>query len=217
MDNSGKNKLICFDVDGTLVETRSSWDLLTAGLGCPIERLPEIYEKTESGQMSFTEGIRIIEEMYKNSGKATQILIKALMSDVLLKADARETVTFIKQKGYAVYLISGGIDTYVEAVARGVGADGFFSHASLEFDVAGNFSKINYGLGQTAAKVARIKELSVKHRVPTDEIIFVGDGINDVGAFDLTRHGVAVYPYDSALENIAWKKIKELSELCDIV
>jgi len=45
----------------------------------------------------------------------------------------------------------------------------------------------------------------------------VGDGINDVGAFELTRHGVAVYPYDPELENVAWKKIKQLAELAEII
>lgn len=54
------SKIICFDVDGTLVENRSSWVLLNTGLGCPTDCLDEIYQKTESGQMSFADGVKIL-------------------------------------------------------------------------------------------------------------------------------------------------------------
>ncbi len=206
------NKLICFDVDGTLVKARSSWETLNIGLGCPTECLDEIYQKTESGQMSFAEGVKILEDMYIGSGRASEVFIRGLFDQISLKHDARETIEYAKQKGYRVYLISGAIDIFVEAVAKKAGADGYFAHASLEFDRAGNFSKIKYSSGQVVTKIARIKELSEKYRVPASEMIYVGDGINDVGAFELAR-GVAVHPYDPALEEIAWKKINELAEL----
>ena len=100
------NKIICFDVDGTLVENRSSWDILTAGLGCPIEILPEIYEKTESGRMSFEEGMRIIEEMYKSSGKASEIFIKNLMRDDFEDCYRRQSKNIADKAGCCILFLS---------------------------------------------------------------------------------------------------------------
>lgn len=211
------SKIICFDVDGTLVENRSSWVLLNTGLGCPTDCLDEIYQKTESGQMSFADGVKILEDMYIDSGKATEMYIRGIFNQIPLKHDARETIAFARVKGYKSYLISGGIDIYVEEIAKKAGVDGYFAHAGFEFDDRGNFCRIKYNLSQTETKVLRIKQLSERYDVAANEIIYVGDGVNDVGAFKITGHGVAVYPYDRELENIAWKKIKELSELTKII
>jgi len=133
------NKIICFDVDGTLVENRSSWAILSAGLGCPSDCLEEIYRKTESGQMLFADGVKIIEEMYINSGKATETYIRGIFNQIQLKHDARETIAFARNKGYKSYLISGGIDIYLEEVARKAGVDGYFAHASFKLTRRGIF------------------------------------------------------------------------------
>jgi Predicted hydrolases of the HAD superfamily len=53
--------------------------------------------------------------------------------------------------------------------------------------------------------------------VPDRQVIFVGDSRNDIEAFKLTGNGIAIYPYDRELEEIAWKKIKSLSEIKDIL
>ena len=95
--------------------------------------------------------------------------------------------------------------------------DDYFAHASLDFDEKGNFLRIRYNLSQVQTKIARIKQLAEDNQVSVNEIIYVGDGANDVGAFKLTGRGVAVYPYDRELEDIAWKKINQLTELAEII
>ncbi len=210
-------KLICFDVDGTLTETKSSWAFLTGNLGCPVEKVVEIYEKTKNGSMSFEEGVDSLEKMYFESGKASKQNIQDIFNKISLRDDAKETVDHLKQSGYGVYLISGSIDLYLDIVAQKVGADGFFGHASFDFDNSGVLAKINYGREQGPTKARQIKELSRKLDVPDRQVIFVGDSRNDIEAFKLTGNGIAIYPYDRELEEIAWKKIKSLSEIKDIL
>ncbi|MFZ3074184.1 MAG: HAD-IB family phosphatase [Minisyncoccales bacterium] len=210
-------KLICFDVDGTLTETKSSWAFLTANLGCSVEKVVEIYEKTESGSMPFKEGVDRLEKMYFESGKAFKQNIQDIFNKIPLRGDAKETVDHLKRSGYGVYLISSAIDLYLDIVAQKVGANGFFGHASFDFDNGGALAKINYGREQGPAKARQIKELSRKLDVPDRQVIFVGDGRNDIEAFRLTGHGIAIHPYDRELEEIAWKKIKSLSEIKNIL
>ncbi|UMX47804.1 MAG: HAD-IB family phosphatase [Candidatus Nealsonbacteria bacterium DGGOD1a] len=210
-------KLICFDVDGTLTENKSSWAFLTGNLGCPVEKVVEIYEKTENGSMPFEEGVDCLEKMYFESGKASKQNIQDIFNKISLRDDAKETVDYLKQSGYGVYLISGSIDLYLDIVAQKVEADGFFGHASFDFDNSGALAKINYGREQGPTKARQIKELSRKLDVPDRQVIFVGDSRNDIEAFKLTGHGIAIYPYDRELEKIAWKKIKSLSEIKNIL
>jgi phosphoserine phosphatase len=212
-----KNKLICFDVDGTLVENKSSWAFLTASLGCPVEKVIEIYEKTENGSMAFEDGVRILEKMYFESGKAFKNNIRDIFDKICLKDDAKETVGYLKQLDYSVYLISGSIDLYLEIIASKIGADGFFGHASFDFDNNGALSKINYGREQGPTKARQVNELSDKFEIPKKQIIFVGDSKNDLEAFKVTGRGIAVYPYDEELGKVAWKTVKSLSEIKDIL
>jgi len=212
-----KKKLICFDVDGTLVEDKSSWAFLTADLGCPVEKVTEIYEKTENGSMAFEEGVRILEKMCFESGKAFKNNIRNIFDRICLKDDAKETIDYLKQSDYLVYLISGSIDLYLEIISSKIGADGFFGHASFDFDNNGALSKINYGREQGPTKARQVNELAGKFKIPEKQIIFVGDSENDLEAFKLTERGIAIYPYDEKLGNVAWKTVRSLSEIKDIL
>ena len=207
------NKIICFDVDGTLVEHKSSWEALTLALGCSSGSINQIHKETNSGIMPFDRGVRLVEEMYRASGRATENFIREFFESISLKDEAKDVADHLHNKRYSIYLVSGAIDIYVASIAKKIGADGFFSHASLEFNDSGSLSKINYGKNQRLAKAKRIRELSAKFDVPKNQITFVGDSENDVEAFKLTGRGIAVHPYDKELDKIAWKKIRMLSEI----
>jgi phosphoserine phosphatase len=45
----------------------------------------------------------------------------------------------------------------------------------------------------------------------------VGDSFNDVDAFKLTKHGVMYQSKDKTLKKVAWKRIKNLSELINLL
>jgi len=49
-----KFQVVCFDVDGTLVDG-ISWFLLTEGLHCSVEKHIELYSRAKQGELSFAE------------------------------------------------------------------------------------------------------------------------------------------------------------------
>lgn len=214
---AGKKKVICFDVDGTLVEDKSSWLTLTAGLNCPVDKVYAVYEAVEKGKMPVVEGERLVCDMYRQSGCASKGNIAKIFEAVKIKDEAKDLMDYLKEKGFTVYLVSGAIDIYVESIAKRVGAAGFYSGGSLEFDGQGMIEKINYMNNQGPNKLRQIKELAANLGVAVEDMVFVGDSANDIEAFQATKHGIAVYPFDERLERIAWKTVKSLSEIKLIV
>jgi HAD superfamily phosphoserine phosphatase-like hydrolase len=167
--------------------------------------------------MAIPEGEKIVAGIFRASGKATKEFIFNLFDNAPLNHGAKEAVAYLKHQGYVVYLISAAIDMYVGLIAKKIGADGFYSNASLEFDKDNMISRIHYGANQTMAKAEQVRELSEIFGIPANEIIFVGDSTNDIEAFKLTRHGIAVYPYDEELAKVAWKTVMSLPEIKDIL
>ncbi len=211
------NKLICFDVDGTLLENKSSWIDLTAGLGCSVAEVYSIFKSVINGKITFAQGEKSVFDIYRASGKATKGNIQKIFEKDIFKLGVAELIEYLKEKDYLIWLVSGSIDFHVKLVADKIGADGFFAHSGLEFDGDDNLSKINYPGDQNHWKVDKLRELSEKFKIPANEIIFVGDDINDLGAFRATGRGIAVWPYDEKLGAAAWKRVKSLSEIKDIL
>jgi phosphoserine phosphatase len=210
-------RLICFDVDGTLIDNKSSWLTITQGLGCSVSRVLAIYEAAMKGEIPFPEGERRVADIYRATGKATKQFIEEIFSKEVFKPGAFEITKYLKEKGSIIWLVSGAIDIYVASVADRIGADGFFAHSSLEFDDKGVLLKISYSGDQNPWKAAKVRELSEKFDIPIDEIIFVGDSINDIEAFKLTGKGIAVYPYNEKLAKVAWKTVGSLPEIKNIL
>jgi HAD superfamily phosphoserine phosphatase-like hydrolase len=211
-----KIKLICTDVDGTLVDG-VSWLFLTKWLGCSIQKAIGIFNRARHGEITFAEGERMLTRMYRDSGNATRPFIINLFSKVRPKPGAKELISYLKKKGYLVYLISGAIDIYVEAVAKEVGADGFFANSSLDFDENGILRKIHYRDNQGEVKVEQLKKLVEAKGIGMDEVVIVGDSENDIEIFEATEKGIAVSCASDRLKRVAWKIANSLEEIKQIL
>jgi len=210
-------KLICFDIDGTLVDNKTSFVTLIEGLGCPVDKVLSIYGAVMAGKISFPEGEAQVSGIIRSSGKATMEFVQKILEKDPIKEESFEVIKYLKNIGYDIWLVSGAIDIRAGAVAKKIGATGFYAHSSLEFDGQGVFTKINYGGDQNPWKAGIVKKLASENGIHAVDIVFVGDGAIDIEAFKLTGRGIAVYPYDKDLERVAWKKIKSLSEIKDIL
>ena len=156
-----KIKLVCLDIDGTLVDG-ISWFFLTEGLGCSIQEHLNIFHRAKNGEITFVEGERMLTKMYQDSGNAKKIFIEKLFSGVKLKPESRPLIVYLKKKDYWVYLISGAIDIYVKEVAKKLIVDGYFANSILDFDQKGVLKKIYYRDNQGEVKVEQLKKLIKK-------------------------------------------------------
>jgi HAD superfamily phosphoserine phosphatase-like hydrolase len=211
-----KFKLICFDVDGTLVDG-VSWLSLTKGLGCSPEKHIDIFNRAQKGEISFDEGERMLTRMYKESGNATREFIGNLFSEIEPKLEATETISYLKKKNYKIYLISGAIDIYVEEIAKKLEVDGFYANSSLEFAKDGVLEKIYYRDNQGEVKVEQLNKLIRGLGIKMNEVVFIGDSDNDIEVFKETGYGIAIEPSTKKLKSVSWKRIDSLEQIREVL
>lgn len=214
-ENSKSIKLFCFDVDGTLVDG-ISWLLLTQGLGCAVQDHLDIFQRAKNGEISFIEGERLLTKMYQGSGKANLDFIKSIFRKVEPKKEAFEIVSFLKKKGYKIYLVSGAIDLFVEEIFKKLDVNGYYANSTLEFDDKGILVKIHYRDNQGDVKVEQLKELIQKEGIAINEVTFIGDSSNDIESFEVTKNGIAVGSSNKQLKSVAWKVIDSLLEIKEV-
>ena len=209
-------KLVCFDVDGTLVDGNSWW-MLTKALGYPSEKIDSIFNLAKEGKISFREGERLFAKMFQENENATKQFIKIFFESIDVKPEAKDLIAYLKPKGYIIYLISGGIDMYVESIARKIKADGFYANSSLEFDKKGMLQGIHYRENQKEVKAEQLQELIRKIGIDISQVVFIGDSENDIDAFKVTKHGIAVSTSDEELKKVAWKSVNSLLEIKNVL
>jgi len=209
-------KLVCFDVDGTLVDG-TAWLLLTEALGCSSEKASNIFNQAREGKISFREGERLFAKMFQESGNATREFINDFFESIDVKPDVKNLIFYLKQKGYLIYLISGGIDIYVGSIYKKLGVDGFYANSSLEFDKNDILQKINYRENQKRVKLEQLQDLISKIGIDINQVVFIGDSNNDIDVFKATKHGIAISTTDEELKKASWKEISSLSEIKDIL
>lgn len=207
-----KIELVCFDVDGTLVDG-NSWLILAESLGCSSQNAFDIFGRCQRGEITFTEGEKLLTKMYQNSGNANKTFIKNLFDSVDIRSEARDLISYLRKKGYKIYLISGAIDIYVESVTKKLNVDGFYANSSLEFDSEGVLQKINYRESQGEIKVEQLRNLVNNLGINIEQVVFVGDSENDIEVFKTTKHGITFYNSPEELKKVSWKIVNSLSEI----
>jgi len=211
-----KTKLICFDVDGTLVDG-TSWLLLTEGLGCSLQEHLDIFHRAKRGEISFVKGEKLLTKMYQDSGNATKSFIRELFSKIEPRKEARSLFGHLKKKGFIIYLISGAIDIFVGEIANKLEVDGFYANSRLDFNNSGLLTKIHYRDNQGEVKVEQLKKLNNKLGINMNQVVFVGDSENDIEVFKVTGKGIAVHCFNEDLKKVAWKSANSLSGIKNLL
>jgi hydroxymethylpyrimidine pyrophosphatase-like HAD family hydrolase len=63
----------------------------------------------------------------------------------------------------------------------------------------------------------QLEKISQRLRITMDQIAFVGNGRNDIEAFKATEKGIAVEGAVEELSQIAWKRIRNLTEIKSVL
>jgi len=210
-------KIICFDVNGTLVD-QNSWDIFTSDEEIE-KKLKDISDDYENNKIPLKDFWNQVALVLRSTGNANIEYIRNHFDDAnVLKEGAEDLINYLKEKGYKIYLISCSIDIYLEELTRKLKLDGFFAGTKFIFDENGELLSIeNECFENKNFKEEKVRKVAEENNAEIEDIIFVGDGKNDIGAFKITKNGIAIDSEVEELRNIAWKNVKQLKEIKNIL
>ncbi len=180
-------RLICFDMDSTLIETEVIDELADrAGVG---EQVREITEKAMRGEIDFCESFRQRVALLKGLDES----VMAEIADNLPITEGLERMmTILKRVGFKTAILSGGFTYFGNHLRRRFGFDYVYAN-ELEI-VEGKLTGRSMGQivdGERKAELLRL--LCQFENIDIAQSIAVGDGANDLPMLDLAGLGIAFH------------------------
>lgn len=176
-------KLLVCDMCGTLIEyekTNSSWEQLNDILGIDKEQNEKLRKRwLEEEDYSYLEYSHDTISLYlqKNIQKSH---IEELKEKTIYKSGIQDLVEFADRKNMNTIIITGGIGNVADMIYKDFGFDSY--HSTCYFEFYEN-SLIRYNLekcGGSSEKLDILKKHIQEKDIQLDEVVFVGDGLNDI-------------------------------------
>lgn len=206
-------KLICFDLDQTLINA-NSWKNLGLALGISVEEDRKLYREYKEGLFTYDEWNDKILELYMEHENSTREGITNILSNYTFNDGARVVVDYLKKKGYELVLISGSIDILVNIVAKDLGIKYAKANNTFVFNDRNRLIGIHSGGTDVLAKAEHLEIFCEMLKIDIKECACIGDSDNDLELFRRTGHGITFKGYK--IEKEAWKVIDSLEDLIKI-
>jgi phosphoserine phosphatase len=179
MNRDLRYPLVCFDLDGTLVDdTVFIWQTLHERFGTDRAARRRARDDFFAGRIAYARWFETDLELLDRAG-ATKPAILLVLDDLRQMAGARETLAELRRRGHRLAVISGSLDIVLERVFP----DLCFDHVlinRIRFNADGRIeggTPTSYDLEH---KAAGLRELCRREGIGTDRTAFVGDNVNDL-------------------------------------
>jgi phosphoserine phosphatase len=203
-------RLVCFDLNGTLIK-ENSWLNLNLAMGVsPEEDLNLLYQYQE-GKITYQEGLNKLLPLYKRNGKFQKEIVESALFQYTYCDGAKEIISYLQNKKYIVGIISGSFDVLVEKVAQELGITLWAANNKFIFDDNGTGQAIECEGNDNEFKENKMKEFCSVLSIAPDQCACVGDSDNDREMFRLTGKGIAIE--GTPVVKDAWKTIQTLKDL----
>lgn len=188
-------RLICFDMDSTLIETEVIDELaIRAGVG---EQVKAITERAMRGEIDFTESFRERVALLKG-------LDESVMQDIAQNLPITEGVErlmfVLKKYGYKIAILSGGFTYFGQYLQKKFGIDYVYAN-ELEI-IDGKLTGRYLGDivdGKRKAELLRL--IAQVEKVDIAQTIAVGDGANDLPMLGIAGLGIAFHAKPKVVAN----------------
>lgn len=178
-------RLVCFDMDSTLIETEVIDELAAAaGVG---EQVAEITERAMQGELDFQQSFR--ERMALLKGLDESVL-RGIAERLPITEGAERLMTTLRAYGYKTAILSGGFTYFGEYLQKKLGID--FVYANHLDIVDGKLSgNVSGDIVDGARKALLLKQLAEQEGIQIEQTIAVGDGANDLPMLSEAGLGIA--------------------------
>ena len=199
-----KYELVCFDVDGTLVDNvKFSWKLFHDYFQTDKHRREDAKNKFISGEITYLQWAEHDIGLWKEKNVKKQDFFKA-MEGLKLMEGAMETLTELKKNGFKLAIISGSLNVILEKFIPDY--EEFFDDVFLSriyFDEKGYINKIEATEFDMDAKALALKMIAEREKINLKECVFIGDYLNDFKIIQEAGLGIAFNCAHDELKKVA--------------
>ena len=181
-------RLICFDMDSTLIQTECIDELADrAGVG---EQVRAITESAMRGEIDFKESFTRRVALLKGLDAS---VMQEIAESMPITEGADRLMKVLKKCGYKIAILSGGFTYFGEYLQRRYGIDYVYAN-ELEIDEDGKLTGRYLGEivdGHRKAELLRL--IAQVEKVNLAQTIAVGDGANDLPMLSEAGLGIAFH------------------------
>ena len=204
-------KVICFDVDGTLLDDGDGsiniWNQIHQRAGTPQEENDRRFEQFMSGGMTYAEWVDIDIRGWQEQGIARDVF-ESVVSEMSLMPGARECAFELADRGYGLGVISGSLNIGIESLFPDHPFDPVYING-IFFGEDGLVSRWEATPFDLQDKPTGLRLLAEEKGVGVEECAFIGDNFNDVDAAAAAGFSIAFNSKSEALDAVADVIIRE--------
>jgi phosphoserine phosphatase len=180
-------RLICFDMDSTLIRTEVIDELADrAGVG---EQVREITERAMRGEIDFNESFR--ERVALLKGLDVSVM-QEIAESLPITEGLERTMTILKRVGYKTAILSGGFTYFGNYLKSKYGFDYVYAN-ELEVEDGKLTGRYTGEIVDAKRKAELLRLLCQFENIDLQQSVAVGDGANDLGMLNTAGLGIAFH------------------------
>ncbi len=188
-------RLICFDMDSTLIKTEVIDELADrAGVS---EQVRSITAAAMRGEIDFVDSFKQRVALLKGLDES---VMKEVADNLPIMEGAERLMHTLKKCGYKIAILSGGFTYFGEVLKKKFDVDYVFAN-ELEI-VDGKLTGKHKGdIVDGQRKADLLKLLAQQEKIELEQVIAVGDGANDLPMLNVAGLGIAFHAKQKVKEN----------------
>ena len=207
-------KLVVFDMDGTIIEPRSSWAMIHEHFGTDNTEMLQLYIDHKISDKDFVKAdIQLWNS--KSDKPVDEKYINSILDKAKPRKGAEELITNLHKANVKTIILSGGIQFLADKWARKWNMDGALANELID-DKDGNLTAIIKSSGHNKGPV--MEKMIEKYNLKKNEIAAIGDTMVDIPTFERAGLSVAVNTEDERVISKADYHLKgDLTELTKLI